>query len=131
MPVDRRAAWHERAAIGCVRWVGPAEGFLVWMWLEGVDGHGDAGGEAVDVEGCEGAGLEVLGEEADGGVGGESGDDAADKDLAANAVTLVAGEVGEFVDAGGEDDRGGEHEGEASGVFVVESTQEPGDHGDS
>jgi hypothetical protein len=41
------------------------------------------------------------------------------------------GRVGEFEDAGGEDDRGGEQEGEAGGVFVVEAAHEPGGHADA
>ena len=50
---------------------------------------------------------------------------------AADAVTEVTGEVGHLVDARGEDDRRGEQERESSGVLVVESSHESGDHGDT
>ena len=49
------------------------------------------------------------------------GDDGTEEDLAADVVAGVTGEVGQFEDAGGEDDRGGEQEREVGGVFVVEA----------
>ena len=64
-------------------------------------------------------------------VGGEAGEDAADERLAADAVAEVAGEVGNLVDAGGEDDRRREQEREAGRVFVVEPADQAGDHRDA
>src|SRR5439155_1110896 len=49
----------------------------------------------------------------------------------AGGVADRAGEVGNLVDAGREDDRGGEQEGEPRRVLVVEAAQQPGDHRDA
>ena len=77
--------------------------------------------EAVDRERHQVAGLEEAHEEAHRDVRREAGEDAADERLAADPVAEVAGEVGQLVDAGGEDDRRREQEREACRVFVVEA----------
>ena len=51
-------------------------------------------------------------------------------DLAADAVAVGAEQVGELVDAGGEDDRRREQEREPRRVLVVEAAGEAGDHRD-
>ena len=77
------------------------------------------------------AGLEEADEEPDRDVGGDAGEEAADEGLAADAVAEGAEQVGELVDAGGEDDRRGQQEREAGGVLVVEAAGEAADHGDA
>ena len=59
------------------------------------------------------------------------GHDAAGQHLAPDPVAEVAGEVGHLVDAGGEDHRGGQQEGELGRVLVVEAADQAGDHGDA
>ena len=56
---------------------------------------------------------------------------AAGQGLPADAVAEVAGEVGDLVDARGEDDRRREQEREAGRVLVVETAREAGDHRDA
>src|SRR5207342_296174 len=79
---------------------------------------GGAEGEAVDGEGGEGAGLEVADEEADRQVGGDGGDHHAEQDVAVDVCAGGTGQGGELEDAGREDGRGGQEEGEPGGVFV-------------
>src|ERR1035438_6349952 len=63
--------------------------------------------EAVDRERVERAGLEVADQEPDRDVRAEAGQDAAEQDLAVDAVTERARQVGHLEHSGGQDDRGG------------------------
>src|SRR5438477_12894262 len=92
---------------------------------------GDSSDEAVHGEGPQRLGLEEADEKPDRAVGGDAGEEGAHESLAAYTVAEVAEEVGDLVEPCGRDDRGGEQEREAGGVFVVHTASEPGDHGDA
>jgi hypothetical protein len=49
-------------------------------------------------------------------------------DLPEDAGTERPGQAGDLQDAGGEDDRGGQQEGEAGGVLVRQTAGQAGDH---
>ncbi len=74
--------------------------------------------QAINPEWGEVAALEVAGEPVDGDNGGDSGEQGGDHRGAADAVAVVAEQVGELVEAGGEDDRGGEQEAVAGGTTI-------------
>lgn len=87
--------------------------------------------EAVDPERGEGAAFEVAAQELDGEIRRDTGDDATDQDLTVNVSTTGTGEGRQLENAGGEDDRGGEQEREVGGVFMVETTDQSSDEGDT
>src|SRR5664280_1408992 len=87
--------------------------------------------EAVDRERGERPGGEVTGQETHREVRGDARRDAPGEDLRADAVAVVAEQVGQLVDARGQDDRRREEEREAGRVFVVEATHESRHHRDS
>src|SRR6476619_7416608 len=80
--------------------------------------------EAVHGERHEVPGLEEADEEPDGEPRGDRGGDGAGDDLAVDAFTVRAGQVVDLVEAGEEDDGGGEQEGEADGILVRESADQ-------
>src|SRR5438552_12747503 len=92
---------------------------------------GDSSHEAVHGEGPQCLGLEEADEKPDRAVGGDAGEEGAHESLAAYTVAEVAEEVRDLVEPSGGDDRRGEQEREAGGVFVVHTASEPGDHGDA
>src|ERR1700738_3419399 len=89
---------------------------------QGMDDEERPGDEAVHPERGERPGPEVAGEEPDGRVGGQAGHEAAGQYLApARLLAERPGQVSEFVEAGGEDDRGGQEKRKLHGIFVVEA----------
>src|SRR3981189_3453601 len=104
------------------------DGFAALGEADDADGAGD---EAVDGERGQRAGLEVVGEPPDGGVGRQSGDGRAEEDLAVDVGAGGAGPRRGLEQAGGQDDGGGEQEREASGVAVRQATGQAADHGDA
>ena len=94
----------------------------------GTDEAGEAGGQAVDAERSKGSVLEVLRQEPDRQVGSDSGQDAADEDLAVDVPTERPEEVRQLEDARREDDRRRQQERGAGGVLVVQTAQQAGRH---
>jgi two-component system OmpR family sensor kinase len=113
---------------------GPGSVFALALARAGAGASGeaqDAGGaedQAVDGHRRERPRLEVPHQEPHREVGGDAGDDHADRDLAVDVVAGRAGQAGELQDAGGEDDRGGEQEREAGGVLVAQAAPEAAHH---
>src|SRR4051794_21924946 len=84
----------------------------------------EAGGEAVDGERGEGAGLaEVPHEVADRQVGADEGQQATGQDLAADPVAERAHQDRNLQRPGGENDRRGQQEGETDGIFAGQAAE--------
>jgi hypothetical protein len=77
--------------------------------------------EAIDRKRRQVAGLEVTHQEAHGEVCRDAADQGADRDLSVDVFPGRSCETRKFQDAGGEDDRRGEQEGEPRGVFMAET----------
>src|SRR5262249_17941987 len=72
--------------------------------------------------------LEVLVQEAYGEISGDTCGETAGQDLPAHPVVQVTEEIGYFYEAGAENDRCGQEEGEAGRILVVETAIQTADH---